>query len=232
MILDRNVINYPKCHSYGPIILRVAKIVKKFVMCNNRLIVLSSEQEHADWFCQHQKKDTRVKNVFQMCLFCTFTMSMFNRGRSQFLLLRHDCGCSRKLKSGGHAGWLSHLFTTLTSSLQSHNSQISILNFLFLNFQFSILAGSTTPKHFFSNKDWILPKVKQPLCVKSIRIIFSATRQKRPDKNVVIVRSRNSIVKRLVSLKEETPLNNKLIYYLVEQIWAYFVILQLIFPLF
>ena len=167
-----------------------------------------------------------------MCSFCTFIMSMFNRGRSQFLLLRHDCGCSRKLKSGGHAGWLSHLFTTLTSSLQSHNSQISILNFLFLNFQFSILAGSTTPKHFFSNKDWILPKVKQPLCVKSIRIIFSATRQKRPDKNVVIVRSRNSIVKRLVSLKEETPLNNKLIYYLVEQIWAYFVILQLIFPLF
>ena len=104
--------------------------------------------------------------------------------------------------------------------------------FLILNFQFSILAGSTTPKHFFSNKDWILPKVKQPLCVKSIRIIFSATRQKRPDKNVVIVRCRNSIVKRLVSLKEETPLNNKLIYYLVEQIWAYFVILQLIFPLF
>ena len=39
IILDRNVINYPKCHSYGPIILRVAKIVKKFVICNNRLVL-------------------------------------------------------------------------------------------------------------------------------------------------------------------------------------------------
>ena len=38
-----------------------------------------------------------------------------------------------------------------------------------------------------------------------------------PDRNVVIVRSRNSIVKLLVSLKEETLLSNKIIYYLVEQ---------------
>ena len=166
-----------------------------------------------------------------MCSFCTFIMSMFNRRRSQFLLLRHDCGCSRKLKSGGHAGWLSHLFTTLTSSLQSHNSQISILNFLFLNFQFSIFNSQFS----ILNSGWL--HHPQALLFKqrlnfTIRIIFSATRQKRPDKNVVIVRSRNSIVKRLVSLKEETPLNNKLIYYLVEQIWAHFVILQLIFPLF
>ena len=163
-------------------------------------------------------------------------MSMFNRGRSQFLLLRHDCGCSRKLKSGGHAGWLPHLFTTLTSSLQNHNSQFSILKFQFLNFQFlifnflifnflifnsrfsilyfqfSILAGFTSPKYFFSNKDWILPKEKQPMFAKFILMIFQ-----QPDRNVVIVRSRNSIVKLLVSLKEETLLSNKTIYYLVEQ---------------
>ena len=126
-----------------------------------------------------------------MCSFYTFIMSMFNRGRSQFLLLRHDCGCSRKLKSGGHAGWLPHLFTTLTSSLQNHNSQFSILKFQYLNFQFlifnflifnsrfsilyfqfSILAGFTSPKYFFSNKDWILPKEKQPMFAKFILMIL------------------------------------------------------------
>ena len=65
------------------------------------------------------------------------------------------------------------------------------------------------------------------MCAKFIHMIFQ-----QPDRNVVIVRSRNSIVKLLVSLKEETPLSNKIIYYLVKQIWADFVILQLRFPLF